>query len=182
MPDEVDAQALSTLRAIDGQEVAACLAARRREGDRDYAGGHGARQRRQLQTRAREQARSGMAATGPRGRCVRHAAARQQRRQQNSFATIRDVQAAVFTARALGYRRIVLQGHSLGNIDGVVLLGAFANLPWKTRHVLVKDQVRFRALTEDVLVMMREGRPSDGFPSPCGRSTGMTRRSRRSMS
>jgi len=59
----------------------------------------------------------------------------------------RDIEAAIYTARALGYRKLVLFGHSLGNIQvqyyaannwdpdikAVVLAGMFANLPWKAR-------------------------------------------------
>ena len=64
---------------------------------------------------------------------------------RNFFDLSRDIDAAVQTARALGYRSLVLQGHSQGSlhvefyaatnwdpdIKGVIMLGAFANLPWK---------------------------------------------------
>src|SRR5262249_54181240 len=62
--------------------------------------------------------------------------------------------------RALGYKRIVLHGQSLGNIQvqfyaainwdkdirGVVLTGMFANLPWKSRHLLIGDEEKYRSL------------------------------------
>jgi len=62
----------------------------------------------------------------------------------NFFDVRRDIEAAVATAKALGYRSIVLQGHSLGTIQvafyaatdwdptikAVILTGAFGKLPW----------------------------------------------------
>ena len=67
---------------------------------------------------------------------------------ENFLEVRRDIEAAVYTARALGYRTIILHGHSLGNIQilyyaannwepdikAVVLSGMFANLPWT--HVI----------------------------------------------
>ena len=90
----------------------------------------------------------------------------------------RDIEAAVYTARALGYRTLVLYGHSLGNIhiqyyaanawDGdikaVVLSGTFANLPWKSRHMLVQDEEAYRALSEVAMRSLREGRERDVLP------------------
>jgi pimeloyl-ACP methyl ester carboxylesterase len=60
----------------------------------------------------------------------------------------RDLEAAVQTARALGYRSVVLQGHSQGSlhvqfyaattwdadVKAVILLGAFADLPWTAQR------------------------------------------------
>ena len=65
----------------------------------------------------------------------------------NFFAVRRDIEAAVATAKALGYKSIVLQGHSLGAVQvaffaatewdpvirAVVLIAPFARLPWKSR-------------------------------------------------
>ncbi|MEJ0050228.1 MAG: alpha/beta fold hydrolase [Methylovirgula sp.] len=96
----------------------------------------------------------------------------------NFFDTVRDIQAAVYTARALGYRSIVLQGHSLGNIQvqyyaasnwdsdikGVILLAAFGNLPWKTRTILVQDETRFRALIDAAIAAKRDGDISTPLP------------------
>jgi pimeloyl-ACP methyl ester carboxylesterase len=77
----------------------------------------------------------------------------------DNFVEIRrDIEAAVYSARVLGYRRLVLYGHSLGSIqilyyaannwDGdikaVILSGMFGNLPWKSRHTLVADEEKFR--------------------------------------
>jgi len=70
--------------------------------------------------------------------------------RDNFFAVRRDIEAAFATARFLGFERIVLHGHSLGNIQalyfaattwspalkGVVLTSMFANLPWKSRNIL----------------------------------------------
>jgi pimeloyl-ACP methyl ester carboxylesterase len=90
----------------------------------------------------------------------------------------RDIEAAVFTARALGYRTLVLYGHSLGNIHiqyyaantwdadvkAVVLSGTFANLPWKSRHMLVQNEDAYRALLEAALKSLREGHERDVLP------------------
>jgi pimeloyl-ACP methyl ester carboxylesterase len=74
----------------------------------------------------------------------------------------RDIEAAVYTARALGYKTLVLHGHSLGNIQiqyyaannwdsdikTVILSGMFANLPWKTHNMLVQNEENYQQLTE----------------------------------
>jgi pimeloyl-ACP methyl ester carboxylesterase len=83
----------------------------------------------------------------------------------------RDIDAAVQVGRALGYKRLVLTGHSLGNIQvqfyaatnwdrdlkAVVLLGAFANLPWKSRNILVQDEQRYRELADVSMKALRDG-------------------------
>ena len=75
----------------------------------------------------------------------------------NFFDVRRDIEAAVVTARALGFRSIVLQGHSLGTVQvtfyaasdwdpaiaGVILTGAFGKLPWKSRHILIQDEGKY---------------------------------------
>jgi pimeloyl-ACP methyl ester carboxylesterase len=80
----------------------------------------------------------------------------------NFFDVRRDIEAAVATVRALGYRSIVLQGHSLGTIQvafyaatdwdptikAVILTGAFGKLPWKSRHILIQDEDNYKALAE----------------------------------
>ncbi len=82
----------------------------------------------------------------------------------------RDIDAAVQTGRALGYRSLVLQGHSQGSahvqfyaatnwdsdIKAVILLGAFANLPWKTRNLLVQNEENFKALIDASMKSLRE--------------------------
>jgi pimeloyl-ACP methyl ester carboxylesterase len=87
----------------------------------------------------------------------------------------RDIEAAVYTARALGYQSIILHGHSLGaiqiqyyaanNWDGdikaVVLTSMFANLPWKSRHILIQDEESFAQLHDAALKTLREGKESD---------------------
>ncbi|QRP43465.1 alpha/beta fold hydrolase [Amycolatopsis sp. FDAARGOS 1241] len=89
----------------------------------------------------------------------------------NYYATVRDVEAAYWTARALGYSKIVLHGHSLGTSQvslfaathwhettaGVVLTGMFADLPWKSRHLLINDEATYRALTEEAVAAVRAG-------------------------
>jgi hypothetical protein len=96
----------------------------------------------------------------------------------NFFDLRRDIEAAVYTARALGYRALVLHGHSLGNIQvqyyaannwdadikAVVLTGAFANLPWKSRHLLMQNEDNFRALADAAARALREGRVDNVLP------------------
>lgn len=98
----------------------------------------------------------------------------------------RDIEAAVFTARALGFTRIVLHGHSLGNIQvqlfaatswdrdirGVVLTGMFANLPWKSRHMLVQDEPAWAQLQSEALAALRAGSHEQPLASPMGWYTG----------
>jgi pimeloyl-ACP methyl ester carboxylesterase len=83
----------------------------------------------------------------------------------------RDIDAAVQVGRALGFKNLVLQGHSLGNIQiqfyaatnwdrdvkAVVLLAPFANLPWKTRNILVQNEDSFRRLIDAALKSLRDG-------------------------
>jgi len=90
----------------------------------------------------------------------------------NFLEVRRDIEAAVATARALGYRRLVLSGHSLGNIQvqffaannwdadikAVLLLGPFGNLPWKSRNILVQNPDNFSALQTNAVKNLREGK------------------------
>jgi|SRR5712664_1457041 len=96
----------------------------------------------------------------------------------NFLEVRRDIEAAVYTARALGYRSLVIQGHSLGNIQvqyyaannwepdikAVVLTGMFGNLPWKSRHVLVQNEDNWAQLFEVSMKNLREGKTSDVMP------------------
>lgn len=98
----------------------------------------------------------------------------------NFFEIRRDIEAAIATAKALGYRTIVLQGHSLGTahvafyaatdwdpaIRGVILTGAIANLPWKARHILIQDEDTYRALALAARDALRAGRPQATLPMP----------------
>lgn len=91
---------------------------------------------------------------------------------ENFFDVRRDIEAAVATARALGYRRLVLSGHSLGNIQvqyfaannweadikAVLLLGPFGNLPWKSRNILVQNPENFSALEANAMKNLRDGK------------------------
>jgi pimeloyl-ACP methyl ester carboxylesterase len=90
---------------------------------------------------------------------------------ENFFDVRRDIEAAVQTGRALGYQTLVLQGHSLGNIQvqfyaatnwdrdikAVMLLGPFGNLPWKTRSILVQNEDSFKALIDAAMKSLRDG-------------------------
>jgi pimeloyl-ACP methyl ester carboxylesterase len=101
---------------------------------------------------------------------------------ENFFDVITDIDAAVRVARALGYRRLVLQGHSLGSIQvlfyaathwdadirAISLLGMFGNLAWKTRAILVQDEAAFAALTDAAMTAMRAGCEADLLPMTMG--------------
>ena len=90
---------------------------------------------------------------------------------ENFFDVRRDIEAAVQTGRALGYKTLVLQGHSLGNIQvqfyaatnwdrdikAVMLLGPFGNLPWKTRSILVQNEDSFKGLIDAAMKSLRDG-------------------------
>lgn len=89
----------------------------------------------------------------------------------NFYATVRDIEAAYWLARDLGHERIVLHGHSLGTSQvsafaathwhdttlGVVLTGMFADLPWKSRYLLINDEAVYRALTDEAVAAVRAG-------------------------
>lgn len=101
-----------------------------------------------------------------------------ERQNTDNFLHIRrDIEAAVYSARALGYRNLVLLGQSLGNIHvqyyadnwdadikAVVLTGMFANLPWRTRHMLVADEEAFRRLSEAAFKALAEGNERELLP------------------
>ena len=96
----------------------------------------------------------------------------------NFFEVRRDIEAAVATAKALGYRSIVLQGHSLGTmqvgfyaatdwdptIRGVILLSPFANLPWKSRHVLIQNEDNYAALARASREALKTGKIAEPLP------------------
>ena len=87
------------------------------------------------------------------------------------YATVRDIEAAFWVARDLGYDRVVLHGHSLGTsqitffaathahreIVGVLLTGMFADLPWKSRHLLINDEKAYARLGEEAIEAARRG-------------------------
>jgi pimeloyl-ACP methyl ester carboxylesterase len=95
-----------------------------------------------------------------------------KRNTDNFFDISRDIDASVQTARALGYRSIVLQGHSLGTIQvlfyaatnwehdikAVVQLSAIADLPWRSRYLQIQDEDKFRALSDAALKLLHEGK------------------------
>jgi pimeloyl-ACP methyl ester carboxylesterase len=98
-----------------------------------------------------------------------------KRNTDNFFDISRDIDASVQTARALGYRSIVLQGHSLGTIQvlfyaatnwehdikAVVQLSAIADLPWRSRYLQIQDEDKFRALSDAALKSLHEGNERD---------------------
>jgi pimeloyl-ACP methyl ester carboxylesterase len=96
----------------------------------------------------------------------------------NFMEVRRDIEAAFYTARALGHKSLVLHGHSLGNIQvqyfaannwesdirAVVLTGMFGNLPWKSRHILVQDEENWAQLYAAAMKNFREGKPAEVMP------------------
>jgi pimeloyl-ACP methyl ester carboxylesterase len=96
----------------------------------------------------------------------------------NFFDVRRDIEAAVVTAKALGYRSIVLQGHSLGTVQvafyaatdwdptikAVILTGAFGKLPWKSRHILIQDEEKYKALAEASRRALKAGTAAETLP------------------
>ena len=98
----------------------------------------------------------------------------------------RDIEAAVAVAKSLGYRRLVLAGHSLGTIHllfyaavtwdaaivAVLLLSPFASLPWKTRNVLVQDDDNYFTLRAQAQEALRAGRADAVLSERMGFYTG----------
>jgi pimeloyl-ACP methyl ester carboxylesterase len=96
----------------------------------------------------------------------------------NFFDIRNDICAAVNVARSLGYRQIVLHGHSLGtlqvlyysatdwstDIKGIVLTGPFANLPWKSQVIIINNDPVYRKLYEDALEAVHSGHPDAILP------------------
>ncbi len=89
----------------------------------------------------------------------------------NFYATVRDIEAAYWMARQLGYHSIVLHGHSLGTsqvgffaathwhpeVVGVVLTGMFADLPFKSRHLLINDEQAYAELGDEAIEAAQAG-------------------------
>jgi len=99
-----------------------------------------------------------------------------ERVNTDNFVEVRrDIEAAVYVARALGYRTLVLYGHSLGSVQvqyyaannwepdikAVVMSGTFGNLPWKSRTMLVQNEENYRQLIEAAFKALREGKAAD---------------------
>jgi alpha-beta hydrolase superfamily lysophospholipase len=110
----------------------------------------------------------------------------------NFFDARKDIEAAVATAKALGYPSIVLQGHSLGTIQveyyaatdwdpaikGVILTGPFGNLPWKSRNILIHNEEVYDRLTAAARNAVATGKVADILPMRMpylgGRQTAVT--------
>jgi pimeloyl-ACP methyl ester carboxylesterase len=104
----------------------------------------------------------------------------------NFYEIARDVDAAVYTGRALGYKTLVLEGHSLGtihmafyaslnwepDIKAVLLLSPFSNLPWKSRNVLIQDDASYAKLVEESIAALRSGTADAVLPDKMGYFTG----------
>jgi len=96
----------------------------------------------------------------------------------NFFDVRKDIEAAVATAKALGYRSIVLEGHSLGTIQveyyaatnwdpaikAVVLTGPFGKLPWKSRNIIIQDDDTYKELGAAARRATAAGNAADVLP------------------
>ncbi len=97
----------------------------------------------------------------------------------DNFLDVRkDIEAAVATAKALGYTSIVLDGHSLGTIQveyyaatswdpaikAVILTGPFAKLPWKSRNILIQNEDTYRKLGAAARAAQATGKAADVLP------------------
>jgi len=101
-----------------------------------------------------------------------------KRNTDNFYETSRDIDAAVQTAKSLGYHSIVLQGHSLGtlqvlfyaatnwdrDIKALVQLSTLGDLPWRSRYLQVQDEDKFRSLSEAALKSLRDGKEQETMP------------------
>lgn len=104
----------------------------------------------------------------------------------NFFDIENDIEAAFYTARDMGYDSIVLHGQSLGNIQvqyfaathwddaikGVFLTGPFADLPWKSQHILVQDEENFNALIDSAMGALKAGEQDEIMDVEMGWITG----------
>ncbi len=91
----------------------------------------------------------------------------------NFLDSRKDIEAAVLTLKSLGYKKIVLYGHSLGTIQvmfyeatsmdpavkGLVMTGMFANLPWKSRYIL-NTEAQYQTLERQALEWFKGGKRS----------------------
>lgn len=101
-------------------------------------------------------------------------------RETDNFMDVRrDIEAAFYTALDRGYKNIVLDGHSLGTaqvafyaatnwdqrLRGVILAAAFANLPWKSRNVLIQNEDEYQKLFTEALQFMADGKQDQVLPT-----------------
>ena len=96
----------------------------------------------------------------------------------NFFDVRHDIEAAVATVKALGYKTIVLEGHSLGTVQmeyyaattwdpavkGVILTGPFGNLPWKSRNILIQNDEAYKALADAAAQSLHAGTAGELLP------------------
>jgi pimeloyl-ACP methyl ester carboxylesterase len=110
----------------------------------------------------------------------------------NFFDVRKDIEAAVATAKALGYTSIVLEGHSLGTIQveyyaatnwdpaikAVILTGPFGKLPWKSRNILIQNEDTYKKLGAAARTALATGRAAEVLPMRMpylgGRQTAVT--------
>jgi pimeloyl-ACP methyl ester carboxylesterase len=110
----------------------------------------------------------------------------------NFFDVRKDIEAAVATAKALGYTSIVLEGHSLGTVQveyyaatnwdpvikAVILTGPFGKLPWKSRNIIIQNEDSYKELGAAARDALKAGKPADilsiKMPYLGGRQTPVT--------
>jgi pimeloyl-ACP methyl ester carboxylesterase len=120
-------------------------------------------------------------ALSPKGYAALTISTRQHDRNINTdnfFDIRKDIDAAVATAKALGYTSILLEGHSLGTVQteyyaatnwdpaikGVILTGPFGKLPWKSRNILIQNEDAYMALRAAAHDALKAGKAADVLP------------------
>jgi pimeloyl-ACP methyl ester carboxylesterase len=100
----------------------------------------------------------------------------------NFFDSYSDILASVQFLKNAGYHNIIIMGHSMGtlhatyfcainhdpSIIGMIISGPFADLPAKTRKVLIHDEDSYRKLHKYSMDFIRENRPNDLLPLEMG--------------
>jgi pimeloyl-ACP methyl ester carboxylesterase len=100
----------------------------------------------------------------------------------NFYDSYSDILTSVQFLKNLGYRNIIIMGHSMGtlhatyfcainhdtSIVGMVISGPFADLPSKTRKVLIHDADSYRKLHRYSADFIRNNRPNDLLPLEMG--------------
>lgn len=100
------------------------------------------------------------------------------RLEDNFFDSYQDLFATTQLLKHLGYRSIVVLGHSMGSlqatyfcalnhdpmIKGLILASAFANLPLKTRDIIIGNKQHYSELHESAARFVKSGKHDSILP------------------
>ncbi|MCL4341925.1 MAG: alpha/beta fold hydrolase [Candidatus Thermoplasmatota archaeon] len=100
----------------------------------------------------------------------------------NFYDSYSDILTSVQFLKSLGYRTIIIMGHSMGtlhatyfcainhdpSIIGMIISGPFADLPSKTRKVLIQDEESYRKLHRYSMDFIKKNRPNEILPLEMG--------------